>query len=131
MGVPPLVCRLDNAGGDLHSPIIKSSLSINIIDTDQFDYTIFFTPDATKFLVYLKIDSVLEWSGYLTPDSFMQSLINVGTISLVARDNLGILRISLDFDLTDDTRTIRNILTSGLTKIGFKGSVLDRVTKGV
>ena len=128
MANPPLICRLDNAGGDLHTPIIKSSLTIGIVDTDQFDYTIFFTPDATKFMVYVKIDGNLEWSGYLTPDSFMQSLVNSGFITLIARDNLGMWN-EFNFDVTGDTGIIRDILSYGLTKIGFTSSVLDRVTK--
>ena len=44
---------MDNQGEDLTAPIIKSSLNFTIVNTNQFNYEVFFTPDATKFKVVL------------------------------------------------------------------------------
>ena len=74
MSGTPLSLVIDNANSGVYLPIVKSFLNINIIDTEQIDYSVFFTPDATKFKVLLKVNGTLEWSGYLTPDSFSQSL---------------------------------------------------------
>ena len=82
---------MDNQGEDLTAPIIKSSLNFTLVNTNQFNYEVFFTPDATKFKVVYKLDGVTEWTGYLTPDSYTENLAYRNTISLVARDNLGLL----------------------------------------
>ena len=82
---------MDNQGEDLTAPIIKSSLNFTLVNTNQFNYEVFFTPDATKFKVVYKLDGVTEWTGYLTPDSYTENLSYRDTISLVARDNLGLL----------------------------------------
>lgn len=82
---------MDNQGEDLTAPIIKSSLNFTLVNTNQFNYEVFFTPDATKFKVVYKLDGVAEWTGYLTPDSYTENLSYRDTISLVARDNLGLL----------------------------------------
>ena len=82
---------MDNQGGDLAEPIIKTSMNISIINTNQIDYDVFFTPDATKFKVVYKLNGTIEWTGYLTPDSFIENLTYRDTIALTARDNIGLL----------------------------------------
>ncbi len=82
---------MDNQGGDLAEPIIKTSMNISIINTNQINYDVFFTPDATKFKVVYKLNGTTEWTGYLTPDSFIENLTYRDTIALTARDNIGLL----------------------------------------
>ena len=76
-------------GGDITDPIIGTTLSLSIIDTEQIDTSLFFTPDATLYRVQLFFGATLEWSGYLTPDSYSENLAYRDIVSLVARDNLG------------------------------------------
>lgn len=82
---------MDNQGGDLAEPIIKTSMNISIINTNQINYDVFFTPDATKFKVIYKLNGTTEWTGFLTPDSFIENLTYRDTIALTARDNIGLL----------------------------------------
>jgi len=91
---------MDNQGGDLAEPIIKTSMKISIINTNQINYDVFFTPDATKFKVIYKLNGTTEWTGYLTPDSFIENLTYRDTIALTARDNIGMLE-QIQYDGTD------------------------------
>ena len=68
----PVQLVTDNINNDLATNYIKTHLLINIVDTEQIDYTRLFTSDATKFKVVFKIAGVVEWTGYLVPDSFYQ-----------------------------------------------------------
>lgn len=102
MGVTPFTINLDGRGDELTRPIVKSSLSIQIIDTEQFDYSIFYTASAFEWKVdlarvYGSTGQRFVWSGYLTPDSYSQACVKGATISLTARDNLGYLD-EVDFD---------------------------------
>lgn len=82
-----IVISIDGDG--ITAPIIGSSLSFSIVDTGQIDTSEFFTPDATMYRIDLSRDGTLEWSGYLTPDSYQENLAYRDTINLIARDNLG------------------------------------------
>ena len=129
MSGTPLSLVIDNANSGVYLPIVKSFLNINIIDTEQIDYSVFFTPDATKIKVILKVNGTAEWSGYLTPDSFSQSLQYRSEINLTARDNLGMLS-EFDYDLTNRFYSISTLINTALTKIGFQFT-LDIRTKKV
>ena len=59
----PFSITLEGEGDAIYRPVIKSYLSINIIDKDQFDYTQFFTSDAFGFRVFLLRNGVRLWSG--------------------------------------------------------------------
>lgn len=90
---------------DVSTPIVKTSLTFGLIDApDKSTATVkcgrweeFFTPDATKYLVILlRTDPVSgwyeDWRGYITPDSWKESLDYHGEITIVARDGLGFLQ---------------------------------------
>lgn len=98
MGASPLkLVGLDNRGSDILTPIIKSSLNIDIKDLGEIDFQELFTSYATKFKVLVLKNGVQVWGGYLTPDSYSQDLEYRTSINLVARDNLGMLD-QLDYD---------------------------------
>lgn len=102
MGVTPFVINLDGRGDELTRPIVKSSLSIQLVDTEQFDYSIFYTASAFEWKVDVaRVGATtgqrFVWAGYLTPDSYSQACVKGATISLTARDNLGYLD-EVDFD---------------------------------
>lgn len=123
----PFSITLEGEGDEIYRPIIKSSLSINIIDKDQFDYTQFFTSDAFGFRVFLLRNGVRLWSGYITPDSFGQDLQYRSTINLVARDNIGYLS-EIDYDWFDyDFVSIEQLLTKAFDKIQAQFSLDNRV----
>jgi len=128
MSSAPVFLTTDNMNNEVFMSVIKSNLSIIIKDTEQVDYSLFFTPDATKFKVYIKVDGTPEWAGYLTPDSFNQSLAYRNDINLIARDNLGMLA-EFPFDNFNDTASIYTTLQAAFTKIGFLSTVEYRSIK--
>lgn len=94
---------------NITSPIVKTSLELNLVDAPGTEYgrmtgpwEEFFTPDSTGYLVKLYIDNALEWSGYITPDSYEEDITTYGTVSIIARDNIGHLQDFL-FEETGDS----------------------------
>ena len=61
LGETPVQLRLDNTGDMINQTIKKTSLVLSIIDTDQFDYSQFYTSDGKKYKVNL-ISSVANWT---------------------------------------------------------------------
>ena len=102
----------------------------------------FFTPDATGYFVQLYITANNEathtgqrtvWSGYITPDSWEESLAYRGTITIVARDNLGHLA-DFDFDLNGDSTwdliRVGDIIEGAMEKINFPMGLYYRTSEG-
>ena len=128
VGPNPFILTTDNVNNEIYTPIIKTNLLIDIIDTEQLDYSVFFTPDATKFKVILKVEGIPEWSGYLTPDNYTQNESYRSSIQLVARDNLGMLA-EFDYDGTALPVKISTLLSAGFVKINFTSTLRYRVKK--
>ena len=130
MGVTPFTINIDGQGEALTRPIVKSSLSIQIIDTEQFDYSIFYTASAFEWKIDVARTNVGQrfvWGGYLTPDSFQQACVKGATISLTARDNLGYLD-EVDFDKVsynygddhgDKIAAVEDVIRSAIDIIGL------------
>lgn len=103
-----LVIQGDQA--DVDTPIVKTSLEMQFIDAPGLEYERkcgyweeFYTSSATEYQVRLYKDGVIEWTGYITPDSFSEDLRYRGSVSIIARDNLGTLQ-----DTTCDLTPIQN-----------------------
>lgn len=121
MGTTPLsLVGLDNRGSDVLTPIIKSTLNIDIKDLGEIDFQELFTSYATRYKVLVFRNGVQVWGGYLTPDSYSQDLEYRTSINLVARDNLGQLD-QLDFDYFnedgDGMVKVANLITKAQEKI--------------
>lgn len=111
---------------DIISPIVKTSLSMTFADAPGVeegkktgDWEEFYTPDSTAFKVLLYIDDSLYWSGYITPDSFEEDLEYHGSVTLVARDNIGHLQ-DFQFDAEGDNETmisVREIINAAWSKV--------------
>lgn len=111
---------LDNLG-EIISPIGKTVCSFGIINTNQFDYDVLFTPNATKFMVCVKTqadgeDWVSRWGGFLTPDFFAEDLQHRSIISLSARDCIGYLN-DLRYDYEDRLITIGDVFNTAFKRI--------------
>ena len=101
-----LVVQGDQA--DVDTPIVKTSLEMTFVDAPDLEeerkcgyWEEFYTSSATEYQVKLYKDGQIEWSGYVTPDSFSEDLRYRGSVSIIARDNLGALQ-----DYTCDAITI-------------------------
>lgn len=120
---------LSKNAGEVSDAIVTSVLSFGLYDTGQIDYTQFFTPYATLFKVVLKLDGVIRWTGFLTPDSFSENLAYRDIITLTARDNLGRLN-DYDFSLgREQLLSVRSIITAGLSVAGVAMQATFSTTK--
>ena len=97
--------RLDIQGDtEIDAPIVKTSLSMTFVDApDHVDaktkkcgnWAEFYTNDATYWQVVVKAKNAGEtafrnvWGGYVTPDSYNEVLVYRGSVTIVARDNIG------------------------------------------
>lgn len=129
--------------GGIDQPIVKTSLQFTLVDasdkantyvggvrTKYGNWGEFYTPDSTLYWVKLYVngnpdatyvENRLVWCGYITPDSWHESLSYRGSVTITARDNLGHLS-DFDFDLTGDDWglvSVYQIVTRALSKINF------------
>lgn len=121
-----LIMQGDQA--DIDTPIVKTSLEMIFVDAPDLEtdrkcgyWEEFYTSSATEYKVYLSKDGVREWSGYITPDSFSESLQYRGSVTIIARDNLGSLQ-DFEFDAPQDSTgliSLADIIQLGLQKISF------------
>ena len=125
---------------DVDTPIVKTSAKFGVLDnpfepgldSDGEKYvnghwvrftkwTEFYTPDSTLYLVKLFHNGRTLWSGYITPDSYQESLDAFGVIQITARDNLGHLQ-DFEFDMSGDNYglvNIYNLVEAAFNKINF------------
>ena len=124
--------RLDIQGGTdtIDVPIVKTSLTMAFVDAPDItdgkcgDWQEFYTPDSTKWKVLVKAkipgaSYVTIWGGYITPDSYSEQLTYRGSVSIIARDNIGHMQ-DFPFDLagnTDGMITLRELLDAAWAKI--------------
>ena len=111
---------------DIISPIVKTSLSMTFADAPGVekgkktgDWEEFYTPDSTGYKVLLYIDNIPYWSGYVTPDSFEEDLEYHGSVTIVARDNIGHLQ-DFQFDGEGNNETmisVRDIILGARLKV--------------
>lgn len=129
-----LQLEIQGAQGDVDAAIVKSSLRFSLIDcpdktttaTEKHgDWGEFYTPDSTKYLVVLKTMEpgattyVTRWSGYITPDSWQESLDYHGEVTITARDNIGHLA-DFAFDAEGSSNgliSVFDIVESALAKV--------------
>ncbi len=126
-----LTFQVQGAQDDATTPIVKTSLVFGLVDnpfcpganSNGFIYdattakyrrcakwTEFYTPDSTLYLVKLFYNGNETWRGYITPDSYSESLDSFGTVTITARDNLGHLQ-DFEFDAEGDEYGLINIKT--------------------
>lgn len=92
-----LVMQGDQA--DIDTPIVKTSLEMVFVDAPDLEddrkngfWEEFYTSSSTEYRVELIRNGSKEWSGYITPDSFSEDLRYRGSVTIIARDNLGALQ---------------------------------------
>lgn len=121
--------------GEFAPAIQKTSLSMVLIDAPDMKpsqtiqlwggWEVFYTNDATRFRVDLLIDGALEWSGYVTPDSYEEDLMHHAAISITARDNWGRLN-DFEFDAPGDEYgmiSVLDLVNAAAAKAGVAMSV--------
>lgn len=121
--------HLDIEGGmdDIDTPIVKTSLTFSVVDAPDKDtnnikagnWEEFYTTSATGWKVVLlgKKPNAAQftpmWTGYVTPDSYTETLQYHGVVTITARDGIGHLQ-DFDFDAKGNAEgmiTPRELLT--------------------
>ena len=129
-----LIMQGDQA--DIDTPIVKTSLEMVFVDAPDLEderkcgyWEEFYTSSATEYRVRLMKDGAVEWTGYVTPDSFSESLQYRGSVTIIARDNLGALQdypceLHLEY-ISQDTRIMAKdlfetiLISSGIVAMDF------------
>ena len=122
------VLRLDIQGGadTIDAPIVKTSLTMTFVDAPDLeagkkcgDWEEFYTPDSTMWKVVLKADGKTIWGGYVTPDSYQEDLRYRGSVTIIARDNIGHMQ-DFPFDMegnADGMVTLEQLVNEAWAKI--------------
>lgn len=123
-----ILLEIQGAQGDVFEPVVKTQLRFTVVDSwdipDETDgqghvtvkhgnWEEFFTPDATLYMVRVRnrwssTTWITRWCGYITPDSWRESLDYHGSITVTARDNIGHLQ-DIPFDLPGDVNGLVQI----------------------
>lgn len=121
-----LIMQGDQA--DIDTPIVKTSLEMVFVDAPDLEderkcgyWEEFYTSSATEYRVRLMKNGAVEWTGYVTPDSFSESLQYRGSVTIIARDNLGALQ-DFEYDAIGDETgliTLHQVLDIALQRISF------------
>ena len=95
----------------IDTPIVKTSLEMVFGDAPDLEeerkcgyWEEFYTSSATEYQIRLDKDGSPEWTGYITPDSFSEDLRYRGSVTIIARDNLGTLQ-DTTFDMIEEQNT--------------------------
>ena len=120
--------HLDIQGGsdDIDAPIVKTSLTMTFVDAPDLDankkcgnWEEFYTPDSTMWKVVLKANGNTIWGGYITPDSYCEDLRYRGSVTIIARDNIGHMQ-DFPFDAEGDENgmiSLRELVEGAWAKI--------------
>ena len=130
--IQSLSLQIQGQQSDVDAPIVKTSLSMTFIDAQDLEngkkngfWQEFYTPDAVLWKVILKAKDAQEtafrtiWGGYVTPDSFSETLSYRGSVNIIARDNIGHLQ-DFPFDAQGDADgmiSLYDLLNSAWAKI--------------
>lgn len=127
--------RLDIEGqGEVDEPIVKTSLTFTLVDAPERNtgnakwgnWEFFYTSNAVGYKVVLlgrrkeEAEFRTMWTGFVTPDSYTESLQYHGVVSITARDNIGHLQ-DFDFDAVgnaDQMMTPYELITQAWELIG-------------
>ena len=117
---------------DVDTPIVKTSLTMSFVDAYDVEdgkkngnWEEFYTASSTEWKVLLKEKYSYSdlyndvWGGYITPDSFSEDLTYHGSVTIIARDNIGHLQ-DFPFDAVgnvDGTIDLYDILSVAWGKI--------------
>lgn len=115
--VQALALTIQGQTEDVDAPIVKTSLTMTFVDAPDHadsvlkkcgDWEEFYTNDSTYWKVLIKAKKdpssasyAQLWGGYITPDSFSEELRYRGSVTIVARDNIGHMQ-DFPFDAEGD-----------------------------
>lgn len=132
--VQGLSLNIEGGEDNIDAPIVSTSLVMTFVDAYDHheakakkcgNWAEFYTPDATLWKVVLLCKEAgvsafrTLWGGYVTPDSYEEDLVYRGSVTIVARDNIGHLA-DFPFDATGDdygTISLRELLAEAWVKI--------------
>lgn len=141
-GLVDIRLQMQGAQNAIYAPLAKTVLTFTLVDAPDLstasekagDWQEFFTPDSTAYLVQVYRQGGVTWQGYITPDSWQESLSYRGAITITARDNVGHCS-DLAFDksavtVTDGLACIRDLIETALDAVYFPMALLTNVNTG-
>ena len=130
-----LALEIQGQQDEIDAPIVKTSLTMTFVDAPDMDavsfktsaWEEFYTSDSVLWLVVLKCGkagtsaSLMQtlWSGFVTPDSYAETLSYRGDVTIVARDNIGHMQ-DFPFDAVGDENgmiSLHDLVEAGWAKI--------------
>lgn len=137
--VQGLSLQIQGSQGDIDTPIVKTSLSMTFVDASDLEngkkngfWEEFYTPDSVLWKVIVKARNATEtafttiWGGYVTPDSFSETLSYRGSVNIIARDNIGHMQ-DFSFDAEGDADgmiSLRELIEGAWAKIDSPMSLI-------
>ena len=108
---------MNGSDEDLFVGKIGSSISVGVVSDTNFKYVDLFTGDARKYKLEIKINSIIDWVGWVVPELFTEPYDTPPYITTIsARDGLAELS-SRDFEL-EGVKTHIDILSHCLGNLG-------------
>lgn len=127
-----LALEVQGQQDDIDAPIVKTSLTMSFVDAYDLEngkkngfWEEFYSPDAVMWKIIVLAKDAKEnafrevWGGYVTPDSFSESLTYRGDVTIIARDNIGHLQ-DFPFDAEGDADgmiSLYDLINAGWEKI--------------
>ena len=127
-----LALEVQGQQDDIDAPIVKTSLTMSFVDAYDLEngkkngfWEEFYSPDAVMWKVIVLAKDSKEnafrevWGGYVTPDSFSESLTYRGDVIIIARDNIGHLQ-DFPYDAEGDADgmiSLYDLISAGWEKI--------------
>lgn len=89
----PLTLSWNTPSDFILDPINGSSATIRLMSETDFQFLDLYTNSNRKYQVTIKIDTVLEWRGFLSPDQYQEQYKQTPyATEFVAMDQLGFLK---------------------------------------
>ena len=121
---------------DIDTAIVKTSLELTFVDAPDLEaerkcgyWEEFYTSSSTEYMIALYKDGEREWTGYVTPDSFEEDLTYRGSVTIIARDNLGHLQdFTFDAPGKDGLISLHDIVEAASKVVNFSMSIYDDIS---
>lgn len=137
-GIQAIELEIGGGGAPVYTPVVKTMARFTVVDAHDIGspqggedavtiegggyvkhgrWEEFYTNDPTLYRVQIGGSAGVVWSGYVTPDSWEESISYRGSITVVARDMLGTLQ-DVGFSHTSSRITIANLVSRAFSVCG-------------
>lgn len=137
-GIQAMELEIGGGSSPVYSPIVKTMARFTVVDAHDIGSSYggescvtyeggayvkhgrweeFYTNDPTLYRVQIKAGNLIVWSGYVTPDSWEESIGYRGSITVTARDMLGTLQ-DLPFNYANSLISLSQLIQGAFSACG-------------